>query len=70
MDELLRKFADDRGEDVGRGELVNGLSEGDENEGDLELVVGEIPEGRKDKVKECSTTDDVENETQREAQLT
>ena len=47
MNELLSEFADDGSENVGRSELVDGLSEGDEDEGDLELVVGEVSgEGR------------------------
>jgi len=42
VDKLLRNLSNDRSEDIGWCELVNGLSEGHEDEGDLELVVGEV----------------------------
>ena len=42
MNELLSEFADDGSENVGRSKLVDGLSEGDEDESDLKLVMGEI----------------------------
>lgn len=42
MDELLCDFAYDGSEDVRWRKLVDGLSERDEDEGDLELVVGEV----------------------------
>lgn len=42
MDEFLGDFPNDGGEHVGRGQVVHGLSEGNEDERDLELVVGEV----------------------------
>lgn len=42
MNELLCQFANDGSEDVGWGELVDRLSERDEDEGDLKLVVSEV----------------------------
>lgn len=44
MDKLLGELSDYRGEYVGRGELVDRLGEGDEDQRDLELVIGEVSE--------------------------
>lgn len=41
------EFVDDRDEHVGWGEVVHGLGEGDEDLGDAELVVSEVPVARK-----------------------
>jgi hypothetical protein len=40
--ELLSKFVDYRGKDVGWSEFVHGLSKGDKDKGDLELMIGEV----------------------------
>jgi hypothetical protein len=44
VDKFLGELADYRGEHVGRGELVDRLGEGDEDQSDLELVIGEVSE--------------------------
>lgn len=45
MNELVCELVDDRNENVGRSQVVDRLSEGDEDLGDLELVVGKVSVG-------------------------
>lgn len=42
VNEFLGKFPDDRSKDVGWSKIMDGLSEGHEDEGNLELMIGEV----------------------------
>lgn len=57
MNKFLCKFPDNRSEDIRWGEIVYGLGEGDEDKGDLKLMVGEILDNVAVKAKDTELVD-------------